>query len=76
MRQKNDSEYAKVWGDCRISEFGVFLQARSFELAQRPTGNAIDTKWVFGWKADELGSIVKSKYRIIGKGLNSAGVLI
>ena len=37
--------------------------------AKTPTDcNVIDARWVYEWKADETGKIVKAKARLVAKG--------
>ncbi|CAB1096609.1 unnamed protein product [Ectocarpus sp. CCAP 1310/34] len=53
------------------SEPGSYEEAqRTFTLAVKvPIGcNVIDARWVFKWKADETGKIVKAKARLVAKG--------
>ena len=52
------------------AEFQGLLGAGTFELAANlPDGcNVIDARWVYKWKADETGKIVKAKARLVAKG--------
>ena len=51
-------------------EFEGLLRAGTFALAVKaPIGcNVIDARWVYKWKADETGKIVKAKARLVAKG--------
>ena len=52
------------------AEVEGLIRAGTFTLAVKiPVGcNVIDARWVFKWKADETGKIVKAKARLVAKG--------
>ncbi|CAB1107819.1 unnamed protein product [Ectocarpus sp. CCAP 1310/34] len=52
------------------AEVEGLIRAGTFTLAAKvPIGcNVIDARWVFKWKADEIGKIVKAKARLVAKG--------
>ena len=64
------SKYAKIWEGARSAEVEGLIRAGTFTLAVKvPIGcNVIDARWVFKWKADETGKIVKAKARLVAKG--------
>ena len=65
------SEHASIWNKAMSAEFEGLLGAGTFELAAKtPTdcNNVIDARWVYKWKADETGKIVKAKARLVAKG--------
>ncbi|CAB1120053.1 unnamed protein product [Ectocarpus sp. CCAP 1310/34] len=64
------SKYAKIWEGARSAEVEGLMRAGTFTLAVKvPIGcNVIDARWVFKWKADETGKIVKAKARLVAKG--------
>ena len=54
------------------------IKAGTFTLAVNiPVGcNVIDARWVFKWKADETGKIVKAKARLVAKGFKQKYCLL
>ena len=48
------------------------IRAGTFTFAVKVTVgcNVIDARWVFKWKADETGNIVKAKVRLVAKGFH------
>ena len=64
------SKHALIWDKAMSAEFEGLLGAGTFALAAKtPEGcNVIDARWVYKWKADETGKIVKAKARLVAKG--------
>ena len=63
------SKHALIWDKAMSAEFEGLLGAGTFALAAKtPEGcNVIDARWVYKWKADETGKIVKAKARLAAK---------
>ena len=63
------SKHALIWDKAMSAEFEGLLGAGTFALAAKtPEGcNVIDARWVYKWKADETGKIVKAKARLVAK---------
>ena len=70
FQEASRSEHASIWNKAMSAEFEGLLGAGTFELAAKtPTDcNVIDARWVYKWKADETGKIVKAKARLVAKG--------
>ena len=70
FQEASRSEHASIWNKATSAEYEGLLGAETFELAAKtPTDcNVIDARWVYKWKADETGKIVKVKARIAAKG--------
>ncbi|CAB1120503.1 unnamed protein product [Ectocarpus sp. CCAP 1310/34] len=64
------SKHATIWDKAMSAEVEGLIRAGTFTLAAKiPEGcNVIDARWVFKWKADETGKIVKAKARLVAKG--------
>ncbi|CAB1112906.1 unnamed protein product [Ectocarpus sp. CCAP 1310/34] len=64
------SKYAKIWEGAMSAEVEGLIRAGTFTLAAKVpiSCNVIDARWVFKWKADETGKIVKAKARLVAKG--------
>ncbi|CAB1115195.1 unnamed protein product [Ectocarpus sp. CCAP 1310/34] len=69
-QEARQSKHAEVWDVAMSAEFEGLVRAGTFSLAVKvPIGcNVIDARWVFKWKADETGKIVKAKARLVAKG--------
>ena len=61
---------AKISEVTRSAEIKGLIRAGTFTLAAKvPVGcNVIDARWVFKWKADATGKIVKAKARLVANG--------
>ena len=62
--------YAKNWEGARSAEVEGLIRAGTFTLLAVKVpigGNVIDARWVFKWKADKTGKIVKAKARLVAK---------
>ena len=70
FQEASRSEHASIWNKAMSAEFEGLLGAGTFELAAKtPTDcHVIDARWVYKWKADETGKIVKAKVRLVAKG--------
>ena len=66
------SKPAMIWDGAMSAEVEGLIRTGTFTLAVKiPVGcNVIDARWVFKWKADETGKIVKAKARLVAKGFN------
>ena len=69
-QEARQSKHAKIWDGAMSAEVEGLIRAGTFTLAVKiPVGcNVIDARWVFKWKADETGKIVKAKARLVAKG--------
>ena len=69
-REAQQSKYAKILEVARSAEIKGLIRAGTFTLAVKvPVGcNVINARWVFKWKADKTGKIVKAKARLVAKG--------
>ena len=69
-QEARQSKYSTIWDEAMSVEFEGLLRAGTFALAVKaPIGcNVIDARWVYKWKADETGKIVKAKARLVAKG--------
>ena len=69
-QEARQSKHAKSWDGAMSAEVEGLIKAGTFTLAVKiPVGcNVIDARWVFKWKADETGKIVKAKARLVAKG--------
>ncbi|CAB1113291.1 unnamed protein product [Ectocarpus sp. CCAP 1310/34] len=68
--EARQSKYSSIWDKAISAEFGGLLRAGTFALAVKiPIGcNVIDARWVYKWKANETGKILKAKARLVAKG--------
>ncbi|CAB1108113.1 unnamed protein product [Ectocarpus sp. CCAP 1310/34] len=68
-REARQSKHAVISDKAMPAEFEGLLRAGTFALAVKaPMGcNVIDARWVYKWKADETGKIVKAKARLVAK---------
>ena len=63
-----DSEYSANWVYATNQELSGLQGAGSFGVAyQIKGGNVVSAKWVFTWKSDEIGKIVKAKARLVAR---------
>ena len=64
------SPHADIWRHSMHQEFDDLLQAGTFAPApaQQLVANVIDAKWVYTWKVDEHGWVVKAKSRLVARG--------
>ena len=69
-QEARQSKHAKIWDGAISAEVEGLIRAGTSTLAVKiPAGcNMIDARWVFKWKADETGKIVKAKARLVAKG--------
>ena len=69
-QEAQQSKYAKIWEVATSAEIEGLIRAGTFTLAVKvPVGcNVTDAIWVFKWKADERGKIVKAKARLVAEG--------
>ncbi|CAB1098003.1 unnamed protein product [Ectocarpus sp. CCAP 1310/34] len=69
-REARQSKHAVIWDRPMSAGFEGLSRAGTFALAVKaPIGcNVIDARWVYKWKADETGKIVKAKARLLAKG--------
>ena len=49
-------------------EFQGLLQAGTFVPIWQPVDNVIDAKWVYTWKVDKQGWVVKAKSILVARG--------
>ena len=70
FQEARSSKRSAIWDKAMFVEFQGLVAAGTFALAVKtPAGcNVIDAKWVYKWKADETGKIVKAKARLVAKG--------
>ena len=59
-----------IWDGAMSAEVEGLIRSGTFTLAvKNPVGcDVIDARWVFKWKADKTGKIVKAKARLVAKG--------
>ncbi|CAB1096365.1 unnamed protein product [Ectocarpus sp. CCAP 1310/34] len=69
-QEARQSMYSTIWDKAMSAEFEGLLRTGTFALAVKaPIGcNVIDATWVYKWKADETGKIMKAKARFVAKG--------
>ena len=61
----NKSPQADVWRHSMNYEFGGLLQAPA--PAQQRVANVIGAKWVYTWKTNEHGWVIKAKSRMVAR---------
>ena len=66
------SVHAELWEGAMNSEFEGLLAAGTFSLVGSvPEGsNIVNAKWVYKWKTDSNGEILKAKARLVAKGFS------
>ena len=64
------SPHTEIWRPSMSREFHGLLQADTFAPVHQPVENVIDAKWMYTWKTDEQGWIVKAKSRLVTRGFN------
>ncbi|CAN0511247.1 unnamed protein product, partial [Discosporangium mesarthrocarpum] len=58
------SAYSGVWQDAMADEFNGLLSVGAFSLATPPSDRKpIGARWIYRWKTDEDGMIVRAKAR-------------
>ena len=62
------SPRVEIWRQSMNREFHGLLQAGTFVPVQQPVENVIDAKYVYTWKTDEQGWVVKAKSRRVARG--------
>ncbi|CAB1104266.1 unnamed protein product [Ectocarpus sp. CCAP 1310/34] len=70
-REARQLKHTVIWDKSMSTEFEGLLRAGMFALAVKaPMGcNVIDARWVYTWRADKTGKIVKAKARLVAKGV-------
>ena len=67
-QEARQSKHAKIWDGAMSAEVEGLIRAGALAV-KIPVGcNVIDARWVFKWKADKTGKIVKAKARLVAKG--------
>ncbi|CAB1099792.1 unnamed protein product [Ectocarpus sp. CCAP 1310/34] len=76
-QEARQSKYSTIWGKAMSAEFEGLLRAGTFALAEKaPLGcNVINARWVYKWKADETGKIVKAEARLVAEGFKQKHVV-
>ena len=71
------SPHADIWRHSMHQEFDGLLQAGTFAPAPayQLVANVIDAKWVYTWKVDEHGWVVKAKSRLVARGFKQREVV-
>ena len=62
-----------VWEDAMRAEFKALVGLNAFEFVEDvvPDGvNIVSARWVFAWKVDKNGNIVKPKARLVARGFS------
>ena len=69
-QEARQSKHAMIWDGAMSADVEGLIRAGTFTLPVKiPVGcNVIDARWVFKWKADKTGKIVKAKARLVAKG--------
>ena len=72
LKCKNVSGAKKKWDDAMRAEFKGLVGLNAFELVDVvPNGaNVVSARWVFAWKVDKDGNIVKLKARLVARGFS------
>ena len=64
-----DSEHSNVWKDAMRREVEGLVNNDTFIVSKLPPGRRpIAAKWVYTWKTNHLGEVVKGKSRLVAKG--------
>ena len=65
------SKYKKAWVQAMTAELAGLKNTNTFQPAVKPDDRkAIGAKWVFKWKTDQAGCVVKAKARLVAKGFS------
>lgn len=65
MSNRDDKQF---WKEAMDDEMESLKKSGAWELVPRPTGkNIVDCKWVFRFKRDENGNIVRYKSRLVAR---------
>ena len=73
VSEAETSPHAEIWRHSMNREFQDLLQAGTFAPTQQPAENVFDAKWVYTWKVDKQGWVVKVKSRLVARGFKQRG---
>ena len=65
------SKYKNAWVQAMTAELAGLKNTNTFQPAVKPDGRkSLSAKWVFKWKTDQAGCVVKAKARLVAKGFS------
>ena len=68
-REACESKYEGIWKAAMHREVEGLVNNDTFIVSKLPLGRRpITAKWVFAWKSNHLGEVVKGKARLVAKG--------
>ncbi len=66
-----ESRYRNIWVQAMNAELAGLRNTNTFYPAEKPDDRkAIGAKWLFRWKTDQAGCVVKAKARVVAKGFS------
>ena len=68
-KQAVSGHNARFWSPAIKAELGALNKCNTWSIVKRPVGcNLLSTKWIFSYKRDSKGNVLKGKARLVARG--------